>query len=971
MAGKSIDEILRQQAAQRQAQIQQQQAQERALNEQRERQRQEHLQRMRMFEKLSSLSPAAAAASSAGGKSQNSGWIDSALSFMNSRYSEVTNLVPDLYSFWDDYTTSDEDDSPILTGINDGGDDMYDGANYMNTNLTQNWDDIKEGQVDDDGPLAQASIPYTHTQADNEDDDPNQYYNPPMDGSVKPGDSYFGSGSKYFTNMYPGLFLMISDKISISEFNISGNLGSDGDGAGAGSVDSVIPGWSLFYKTNTDLDNEDPSINQLILVPGSSTGITHEYDTSSEDDDHRITGIDDRSRIVYAVVARHPDKGVLSRKDAILIAQKILEIILNTEPVPPTPAPETINGHAELILFKTSDFDNWQYVILDYLSETISEIKDTDIDRSVGYNLSMVENSGWVIEFNDDILFINDNAEIVKSVDKSINGLYTSRNVRNTYIAYMNDGTVYHFNGKVVNTYTELPESSIIDSLQITKNGTLAIVTIVGDDVTTYAWNPTIGLVTVWSGNYTGNRYNGLVAYGNSEIFMVTEFNDATDGWSRINVFGEDGTTKSSLDVSALENNLNQGYDSYLGDSNVEYQFTRGTSASTAWYFNTYDADSNVWRSTTHAKGTNYPQNDRYYQDRYDGSQFTSLSNGILHLLHDGVSTNQYNIDLYGHLDVVWSIDGGTYSSYTVNNSGTPDKGIDVNDADRDGFSNGSLYLGKSIFLPMWLNDSKISLLCLTSTQSVVISAATTTNLTGNQGYTLIPGWNDGQKYASFRVGDNFGIWLAYASNDVYKIYNEFGANVISLTMSVNTRLNYTGDLAVVTDDNAGIEYVFTSNTLGLSPSYATYSTLGGISHYGLKPTYTDGDKTPSLMLNLNEGGLSRIFTDEDVHEFTLPELTWNRWLSDEYIVLEGRDGPNYNLYFYNWSGTLLDTVDTGIVSGTSYDANLVKDRVFFKVVNGSTTTYYYFSPTKSDSVSIENESSSDVNYDYWTWWNN
>ena len=183
MAGKSIDDILRQQAAQRQAQIQQQQAQERILNEQRERQRQEHLQRMRMYEKLSNLSPAAAAASSAGGKSI--GWIDSALSFMNSRYSEVTNLVPDLYSFWDDYVVSDEDGSPILTGINDGGDDMYDGANYMNTNLTQDWDDIKEGQIDNDEPLAQASIPYTHTQADNEDED-NEYYNPPMDGSVKP-----------------------------------------------------------------------------------------------------------------------------------------------------------------------------------------------------------------------------------------------------------------------------------------------------------------------------------------------------------------------------------------------------------------------------------------------------------------------------------------------------------------------------------------------------------------------------------------------------------------------------------------------------------------------------------------------------------------------------------------------------------------------------------------------------------------
>lgn len=328
MAGKSIDDILRQQAAQRQAEIQRQQAQERALNEQREMQRQDYLNRNRIFEALSNNSTNSAAG--AGGIKKvttNLNWIESALASMNLRYSEVTNLIPNIYNFWDDYTTTDEDDSPILSGINDGGDDMYDGGNYMNTNLTQDWEIIKESGVDDDGPLAQASILYTHTQSDNDDDD-NEYFNPPMDGIVQLGDSYFGTGSKYFTNMYPGLFLMVSDNISISEFNISGNVGSDGDGIGAGSVDSVIPGWTLFYKTNTDSDNSDPSINQLILIPGSSTGVTQEYDTSSEYDDHRISGIDDRSRIVYIVVARQPDEDVLSEEDAILVAQKILEIIL-------------------------------------------------------------------------------------------------------------------------------------------------------------------------------------------------------------------------------------------------------------------------------------------------------------------------------------------------------------------------------------------------------------------------------------------------------------------------------------------------------------------------------------------------------------------------------------------------------------------------------------------------------------------
>ena len=278
---------------------------------------------------ISVAAAAAAAAGSGGGGGlrKPSGWIDTALESLNSRYEEVTNLVPNLYCFWDDYTTNGDSGNPILTGINDGGDDMYDGGNYMNTNLTANWDDIKEGGSDDSGPLAQESITYTHTQADNEDDDPDQYYNPPMDGKVRLGDSYFGSGSKYFTNMYPGLFIMVADDISVSEFNISGNVGSDGDGVGAGYVDSIIPGWTLFYKTNTDNDNSDPSINQLILVPGTSDGITHEYDESSENDDHRVSGIDDRSRIIYAVVARHYDEDVLSENDAIKVATKILEVL--------------------------------------------------------------------------------------------------------------------------------------------------------------------------------------------------------------------------------------------------------------------------------------------------------------------------------------------------------------------------------------------------------------------------------------------------------------------------------------------------------------------------------------------------------------------------------------------------------------------------------------------------------------------
>ena len=647
----------------------------------------------------------------------------------------------------------------------------------------------------------------------------------------------------------------------------------------------------------------------------------------------------------------------------------------------PNQAVPTINGHAEFILFKTSDLDNWQYVILDYLAETISDIKDTGIINTASSSIYIIENTGFIIRFNNDILFINDNAEIIESVSRATE--YTTKYNKQYYFILFDDGSLKRFDGKVVNNYTGIPMGESNNSTYLTKNSSLVIKTLdSNDDVNVYVWNPTIGVVSLWSGSDANGarRFNGIETYDNATFFTVAEYNDDTDTWSKINVYDENGNTKSYLDVDALSvSNLNTGVGTFFGDNKLEFFFYSNTE-SVPYYFNIYNSDTDTWRSYNHARGANYkyydgniPPNDSVspvlYQDQYSGSQYTSLSNGIAYILHDGSTQSTYNIDKYRHADIIWSVDGSTHSSYTLNNTTTPTKGVDFNDAFRDGFthSSSSLYLGKSIFLPAFLNDAKISLLCLTSTQSVVIGAASTSGLTGNQGNGLIPGWNSGQKYASFRVGDNFGIWLSYATSDVYKIYNEFGANVISLTMSTETRLNYTGDLAVVTDGTAGTEYVFTSSGLSAS-TYATYSVLPNISHYGLKPKYTDGDTTPSLMLNLNEGGLSRIFTDEGIHEFTLPETTYNRWLSDEYIVSEGRDGANFNLHFYDWTGTLLATVDTGIPTSASYDANLVKDRIYFKVVDGSTTTYYYFSPTKSDSVSVQNVTSADVNYDYWSW---
>ena len=53
----------------------------------------------------------------------------------------------------------DENDG-LISMIDDGGEDMYDGGNALNTNYTQLYNDIKEDNVNDS-----LNIPYTHTQS--------------------------------------------------------------------------------------------------------------------------------------------------------------------------------------------------------------------------------------------------------------------------------------------------------------------------------------------------------------------------------------------------------------------------------------------------------------------------------------------------------------------------------------------------------------------------------------------------------------------------------------------------------------------------------------------------------------------------------------------------------------------------------------------------------------------------------------
>lgn len=242
-------------------------------------------------------------------------FLQTALEALNERYTEITDLIPNKYYFTDEH--EDTADGKFF-GIDDGGDDMYDGANLIDTNLTQDW-----AVVQDNDGVGIDSIPITHTPAGAEGE--GDYTSPPMDGVVSDGTPYFGAGSEYFTNMYPDLWVMMADNISINQFSIWGNIGADGGGEQDYDSAPLNGGqFTLFYKSVYDAN--DPTINHMIIVPGGPEGITHNVPPGTSYDDHNITGISDRSRVFYLLTAKNDDTQ-LGLATAIQVAEKFLEIV--------------------------------------------------------------------------------------------------------------------------------------------------------------------------------------------------------------------------------------------------------------------------------------------------------------------------------------------------------------------------------------------------------------------------------------------------------------------------------------------------------------------------------------------------------------------------------------------------------------------------------------------------------------------
>jgi len=168
--------------------------------------------------------------------------------------------------------------------IDDGGDDMFDDSNYLSTNLS-------------------AIIPYTQqTRTPDNSEEMLAVEDYPMDGEIVAGDDHFGVDSLYFTNTYPGLFVLAAYGISIDWFWVDGNLGADGNGE-FDSGNFTVGGYKVFWTSVSDAN--DPSVNHLFIVPDDEdVAFEDQEGGENEDEDHGLLNMANVDRMFYLLFAK-------------------------------------------------------------------------------------------------------------------------------------------------------------------------------------------------------------------------------------------------------------------------------------------------------------------------------------------------------------------------------------------------------------------------------------------------------------------------------------------------------------------------------------------------------------------------------------------------------------------------------------------------------------------------------------------
>ena len=215
----------------------------------------------------------------------NANSLANILNGVNTNGAAIGSSVPNGYNF-----TMDGPSGANSNYISDGGNDMYDGGNYISTNLGNN---INYS----DGVIANSAA--------------------------------FGAGGQYFTKKLTNMWVLAADVVNLSSFSISGNNGADGSGTYNGTTLSVTVGCQTYkVMLKRVYSAGDPSINQMVIIPNNA-GATHTWATNTDNTQHDISGLAGTTRLYYLLYAANSG-GYIDDNTATSIATTFLTQISAT-----------------------------------------------------------------------------------------------------------------------------------------------------------------------------------------------------------------------------------------------------------------------------------------------------------------------------------------------------------------------------------------------------------------------------------------------------------------------------------------------------------------------------------------------------------------------------------------------------------------------------------------------------------------
>lgn len=252
------------------------------------------------------------------GSALNAQTLEDVLCNLNLDYANVTALVPSMYTFNYDGTNY----------INDGGSDMYDGGNYLNTNL-------------------QTNIPYSD------------------DAIIS--SAAFGTTGQYFTRSLPGMFVMAADLDGVTSVSITGNVGADGSGNyDAHTFTAVHNGQNYNAFVKRIYNAWDPSVNHVFLIP-ENVSATHTYGSTTDDDQHNLNNLTGTTRVYYFLVSS-ASGGFIDNTTIEAITAEFLNSVVGSPSVDASASATTLCEGEELTLTGsggTGGVFNWDNGVTD------------------------------------------------------------------------------------------------------------------------------------------------------------------------------------------------------------------------------------------------------------------------------------------------------------------------------------------------------------------------------------------------------------------------------------------------------------------------------------------------------------------------------------------------------------------------------------------------------------------------------